>query len=470
MVVCQVRLADNEGRLWQTDTAFSPCVLLQHLLDLRRNEPPRLVCNLPQEMRSILDGPCLAANAYDGYDHRAYRYFYLDGSAWLVRFKHQGAYHDVFLLEGTTLLVRSRALYGEGWNPLPMEDEAGLPLPAGPPYTMPDEEDEEAFAQWEESEEASDGNMPDIVHTMDLRSLLLRSRLPLPGGAYWDSDLPVPVIFRRVMGQGPPERAVSIQPKPPPLPSPTQAEAGQFVTWTLENNHELDLRTRCSGVLHVGADYLIKAQAAFEIALGSESEPVDVIRCRVRLTDEEGGLWEAVTHFTPEAFLEGMTALLPADHPRFVEGEEQREDEPLLAGIRGGILDDGGWRHFLVGSWAVSVCFNNQRPRYALFGGGYRVRVQASGLVGYRRAINLDNEQGFMTWVPDAQSAGLREEELPPIVFDMADADLLFRNTTFAVDDGFWHQNDLPIPIVFERLDTRAEPQEGVQFRPDVER
>ena len=35
---------------------------------------------------------------------------------------------------------------------------------------------------------------------------------------------------------------------------------------------------------------------------------------------------------------------------------------------------------------------------------------------------------------------------------------------TFAVDDGFWHHNDLPIPVVFERLELREEPQPSVTF------
>jgi hypothetical protein len=209
-------------------------------------------------------------------------------------------------------------------------------------------------------------------------------------------------------------------------------------------------------------------QVCFDIAPGSTSEPLDVVRCRARLADDQGGLWEAVTHFTAEAFIEGMAALLNGEHPGFVEDQE-RTDEPLLAGIRG-LLDDGGWRHFLVGEWAVSICFQNQRPRFTLFGDRYYIDVRASGLIGCRRAIDLENVEGFTTWKPEQPPGGLREEELPPIAFRMSYPDLLFRNTTFAIDDGFWHRNDLAIPIVFERLAERAAPQEGVTFRPDSSR
>jgi hypothetical protein len=461
-LICRVRLADDQGRLWQSESAFAPSVLLQHLLDLDRKTPPRLASHIPQEWADALDGPCLAKRASDGYDHRAYRYFYLDGRAWFVRFKHQGADHDVYLVEGTRLLVRTVALYAEGWNPLLVEDEAGGPLPAGAPYRMPEEEDEKAFAAWEDSEEAADGTVPDLVHEMDVRPLLFRNRLPLMADAYWDNDLPDPTTFRRVEGEGTPQPAVSFRPPCPPLPH-RQSAPGRFTGWVLENNHDLALRTSAGGILTVQKDYLIRAEGRFEIAPGSESELVDVIRGRVRLADEQGGLWEAVAHFTPEAFVEGMIALLPGDHPRFLEGEVKGGSDPLLAGVRG-LLDDGGWRHFLVGEWAVSVCFANQKPRFALFAGP-RVEVQASGLVGYRRAIHLENEHGFITWRAEQPSDGLRQEELPPIIFEMSHADLLFRNTTFAVDDGFWHMNDLPIPVIFDRLDTTGEPQEGVALQ-----
>jgi hypothetical protein len=228
----------------------------------------------------------------------------------------------------------------------------------------------------------------------------------------------------------------------------------------------LELRTNAGGVLHIGADFPITVPECLDIAPGSAGEPLDVIRCRARLADDEGGLWEAVTHFTPEVFLEAMAALLPGEHPRFAEGKE-RTDEPLLAGIRG-LFDDGCWRHFLVGEWAVSICFRNQRPRFTLFGDRWSIEVRASGLVGYRRAIDLENDQGFMTWKREQPPGGLREQELPPITFAMSYADLLLRNTTFAIDDGFWHRNDLAIPIVFERLDETGAPQEGVTFRPDA--
>src|SRR5262249_31722736 len=151
--------------------------------------PPRLAGNLPSAWRDAANGPCLAEGAYEGYDHRTYRYFYLDGRAWFVRFKHQGAYHDIYPLQGSRILVRSRTLYAERWNPLVLEDGEGRPLPAGLPYKVPPVEDEEAFAAWEDSEEATDGSTPDLFHEMDIRPLLFRARLLPPAPAYWDNDL-----------------------------------------------------------------------------------------------------------------------------------------------------------------------------------------------------------------------------------------------------------------------------------------
>jgi hypothetical protein len=468
-IICQVRLADNQGRMWECESAFTAYVFLLHLLDASRKEPPRLAEHLPDEWREALEGPALAENTYEGYDHRTHRYFYLDGRAWYVRFKYQGAYHDVYPLAGTRILVRTRALWGEAWNPLPLEDESGQPLPAGPPYLIPDyDEDEEAYAAWEESEEAGgEDTIPDLFHEMDLRPLLFRSRLSLQGESWFDDCLPSPLIFKRVAGAGPPQPAVSVRQAAPVSP-PRAAQEVVFTTWTFDSRQELDLRTNAGGFLHLVAEGLLNASVSFEVAPGSEREAQDVILGRVRLADEEGGLWESVARFTPEAFVEGLTALLPGDGPVFLEGERKNESPPLPGGIRG-VLDDGGWRHFLVGEWAVSIRFANQKPRFDLFGGSYRLGVQVRGLVGYRRPIELENHQGLITWKPD-QQAELVEEELPPIAFQMDYEELLFRNTTFAVDDGFWHGNDLPIPIVFERLLGSGEPQEGVVFRPTAVR
>jgi hypothetical protein len=261
-VFCLVRLADNEGRLWQAESAFSADVFLRHLIDLGRKEPPHLARNLPQPWREALNRPCLAEGTYAGYDHRSYRYFYLDGKAWFVRFKYQGAYHDLYPLDGGRILVRSRTLYAEGWNPLPLEDEAGLPLPAGAPYQAPDyEEDEEAYDAWADSDEHGDGNVPDLFHEMDIRPLLFRARLPLNVEAFWDSDLPAPVVFRRVAGEDTPQPAVRLRGPAPAAPL-RPALPGEFVSWNLENQHELDLRTNAAGVLHLGEDGPITPRSA----------------------------------------------------------------------------------------------------------------------------------------------------------------------------------------------------------------
>ena len=42
-----------------------------------------------------------------------------------------------------------------------------------------------------------------------------------------------------------------------------------------------------------------------------------------------------------------------------------------------------------------------------------------------------------------------------------------FRNTTFAVDDGFFHHSPIPIPVVFTRVGT-APANPRVRFVPDA--
>src|SRR5205823_6757400 len=93
--------------------------------------------------------------------------------------------------------------------------------------------------------------------------------------------------------------------------------------------------------------------------------------------------------------------------------------------------------------------------------------VQVSGLVGTWHRLRYYEEDRHLAAEPGPQEEGAREQPVAPLVYELAFHHLLFRNTTFAVDDGFWHNNDIPIPLVFCRGPGAGAPQEGVNFVPD---
>src|SRR5206468_2295919 len=77
-----------------------------------------------------------------------------------------------------------------------------------------------------------------------------------------------------------------------------------FVAMAEEYGEPLEFATDARGRLAVqgGASYRVK----LEKHPGGAGEPVDVLRKRVRVTDDRGAVWECVTHCTPEVFFEKL--------------------------------------------------------------------------------------------------------------------------------------------------------------------
>ena len=201
----------------------------------------------------------------------------------------------------------------------------------------------------------------------------------------------------------------------------------------------------------------------------SAIEPVDVLRARVRLTDEAGDIWEAVSLFTPEVFFEKLIDLDSIDCANFSEGAN--DGEWLLSGVRA-LLEDGAWRYAFLSNELLAFP-GEQRPRVDIAIGeeARKFQVRMTGLVGRRRPVNLDRDYIVLDPEDRAGERSLWERDvpLPPLVFTIPLHDLVFRNTTFAVDDGFWHRNPIPIPVVFSRVG-HDEPRAGVRFLPNAMR
>jgi hypothetical protein len=438
ILTCQVRLADDCGRLWQAESHFSAAVLLRKLIDLSRKEPARWLTGVPPSWQK--PGRALFTEANYFSDDRFHRYFYVDNTACFLRFKYLAITFDLFELDGPTLLACPRGMFGS-WNRLVLEEANGTPV--APPSPPPESCEGEPYGDHDE--------YPPMAYTLDVRELLFHNVVDEGWG---DNEFPLPVVFRRAKGKAEPQPAVVAMPRPAPSQQPAAEE--RFTPFGLLQNGPVHFQAGGGGLT---ASSELSVAASLEVAPGSEKEPFDVVRCRTRVADSAGRLWEAVTHFIPDYLLTFLHDLDWISMPVFEESEE--EGEPLLVGVRGGLWDDGGWRHFFVDGWAVSVRFDGQKPRFDILPGP---QVRLRGLTGFRRPVQSEDE--YTDWKTRDRPWPVIEEPLPPIVFEMRPGRLLFRNTTFAIDDGFWHHNDLPIPVVFEPLDATGEPQANVVFTP----
>jgi hypothetical protein len=460
---CRVQVADAEGRLWEAESIFTPEVFLERWIDLSRVQAPYWLANAPEEWRRACEEHVLLAGIGDGSDDRSHRYFYFDLTAFYFRFKHFGIAYDLVRLEGTRLLVRISYVFGS-WVAMPIEGPDGRPqIP--PAQAEPSGEEGVEFA-WLD-------NLDPMVFELDCRHLLFRNTACVEDDDhpfYVENEIPLPVVFRRVDGEGEPQSAVTIQPRRSVLMQPFPVAPGaDFVEVILENGADLELPVASGGCLRRTWGG-VRVAFRLDTAPGSAAEPVDVLRCVTRLADDRGDLWQAQSLFTPEVFLERMVD--PAKHRQPLADEEAdrqwdlRKDNRLLSGIRGRL--EGNHRYFLTTDHAVAVVGANQPIRFDVAGQGRDLLVRVTGLTGVRWPLTVNPQDEYAGLTEECLGKPRQEGPLPPLVYQIDIADLLFRNTTFAVDDGFWHLNDLPIPLLWERIEGKGEPQDGVRYYPDT--
>ncbi|HKB39310.1 MAG TPA: hypothetical protein VKD72_22925 [Gemmataceae bacterium] len=463
------RLADAEGRLWQARVDPSPRLLTAGLVDLSRREPAHFERCAPERFRQAFDKKRVLLEAFDLLDDRFYRYFVLDDMAFILNFKYQGPGYEIVVLDERLLLVRASGFFGS-WNrhriPAPGES------PAIPIRKFPATEEED----WDDEEDEDEGdydNAPPIYYTMRLRDFLAGDQVyPCEENRFGESDISRPLRFGKVRGKGEPQSAVTFRPSRSAVsPLGPPATESRLVPISLSNDpeappentrREVVFPTAESGDLVITAPNLA---GTFRLGFRHRDAVRDVLSCVFRVPDSDGNLWEAETVFTPEVFLEQLVTLQRTSWAVFESTTEEDtqifKEHLLLSGIRD-TLDDGSRRLFLVADNAiVDVTFDNQKVTYDVAGQkGLLVRV--SGLTGRVYPAAGDREYVDVDLSKHAEG----ERAVPPIVFPLEVRSLIFRNTTFCVDEGYWHRNDLPLPLIFHRVPGTGEPQADVVFRP----
>jgi hypothetical protein len=477
---CELRIADSAGKIWQATSSFVSRWLLYPLIDLSRKHLPRWLRNAPLEWREALKRRSLIRNIAATYDDRFYRHVWIDNTGFYLQYKYLPAGFEIAALTPERLVVRVDKLFCS-WNPLPVAGPDGtpIPLPAGR-RVLSDEEQREEEERLEESDEDGDfAHVPPLAYEIDAGRVLFHNTThsEKDGEHVSWSNLPLsrPLVFRPVRGQGTPQPGVEFDAEATPAPSARADEGDEsgFVAMTVQSYDPLEFLT------DTGERLLVESgERPWAVRLdrqpGSDRELVDVLRCRVRLSDEAGNLWESVVLFTPAFFLEKLIDLHRTDLVVSVStapGPWAQMPGDLLR-VRA-LIDDKVWRYFLTENELMAFCGDRQKPTVdvSLFSRqSFAVRI--SGLVGRRRPIETDDESRYFVFDPESHPAepALWEQDQPllPLVYELSFAELAFRNTTFAIDDGFWHQNAIPIPVVLTRVGKGAT-QPGVRLLPLLE-
>jgi hypothetical protein len=457
---CELRIADAWGKVWQATGTFRSDWLFYPLINLARKETPRWLRNAPEEWRTALRDRALI-RAVPWTDDRNYRAVWIDNTAVCFQLDYICVNYDIAALSADQCLVQvSRATCS--WNSLPVAGPDGTPLPvspARPPLT-----------EHRRSESGDGDEIQPLAYTLDAGRILFRNTGVEDSEGWWDQAISRPLLFRRTRGKGEAQRVVTFHAAARPTPSarlPADDDT-QFVRTTQHSNPELEVLTDAGGWLRVDS-FALTGDVKLDRYPGATG-PEDVLRCRLRLTDEVGDLWEGVSVFTPEVFFEKLEDLEYVPLRDFEGAEEPwHPPEGSLLGVRAH-LDDGGWRYLLLYNDLVAFHTDDQHPRLDVSPDGTGFAVRLTGLIGRRRPVLWGDY--YIELDPEARKDEVpgwdHDQPLPGIRFSVSLLDLCFRNTTFAVDEGFWHGNAIPIPVVFTRIG-KGKPNPGIRFVPDEE-
>jgi hypothetical protein len=470
VIDCELRIADAAGKVWQATGTFDSEWLLYPLVDLSRREPARWLRNAPKEWRTALEKRPLLQGISHTYDDRFYRYVWIDNTAFCLQFKYLGASFDIAALSDDQLIVQVGQLFCS-WNPLVVAGADGAPLPVGPPRPkLTDEEYEEEIERLEEAGEFGDyEHIHPLAYTLDAGRLLFRNTTAEDEDEDWtDTRIPRPLVFRRTRFRGKAQRIVTFHAKAHPTPAsrpPTGDDTG-FVRMTREYSPIMDLLTDAGGRLRVNARTLT-AEVKLDRYPGASGDE-DVLCCRLRLTDEAGDTWEGLSVFTPDFFFEKLEDMDDTSLRDFESADDTwTPPEGSLLGVRAH-LDDGGWRYLLLYNDMIAFRTDDQHPRIDVSPTETGFAVRITGLVGRRRPVK--NDDHYTELDPADRVAEVpaweQDQPLPAIRYALSLLTLPFRNTTFAVDEGFWHGNGIPIPVVFTRVG-KGQPVAGITFVPD---
>jgi hypothetical protein len=217
-----------------------------------------------------------------------------------------------------------------------------------------------------------------------------------------------------------------------------------------------DLPAGDGGRLHLAAGEFLPL--AFSFVIGESDDETDWLESRVRLTDDQGRVWEGRAIRQPSEIIGQMTDFgngsWPVTEseapPEWIEALEQRA---FFTGARD-LLDDRFYRRLYLEDRLWYVPFKYQGPTLDLAFhreetvGLVRVIARVSGLYAFP---SLEDRSPV---------------DLPPICFETSVHHRLFENNWVLDEEGEWDLDPIPRTVVFQETGVRGDPVPGIRFVP----
>jgi hypothetical protein len=187
-----------------------------------------------------------------------------------------------------------------------------------------------------------------------------------------------------------------------------------------------------------------------------EELPTDVLSAELRIADAQGRLWQTTSSFSAELLVSRMVDLSYVNSSLSWDSRSKRKSEvkspfDAVSALKDVIVscDDRAYRHFTIdGKRVVAVKFEYT---VLAFDVAWGTEVMDPHHVSLRVRLRDDCLQDRRT-----------DEDLGGLCFSINWQELFRRNTHKRTSDGVWRSSSLPLPLIFQPLRERADPQEGV--------
>ena len=213
VVNCELRLADAEGELWQSTTAFFARCLIYSLVDLLCKEPAGWLRNAPATWRDALSKHSFISGLNAVYDDRFYRLVWIDNTGFCLHFKYLYAGFQIAALPPDRLVVQVGELFCS-WNPLMTASPDGSPLILPKRLHIPtdEERDEEDARSRHEGWSGDYDTIRPLVYPIAAGRVWFRNNAVQDTDSEWhEPSVDLPVIFRRVHGNSEPQNLVTFR-------------------------------------------------------------------------------------------------------------------------------------------------------------------------------------------------------------------------------------------------------------------
>jgi hypothetical protein len=262
-----------------------------------------------------------------------------------------------------------------------------------------------------------------------------------------------------------------------------------FVPITLDNRWFVEfLAEEPEGVLRLDPG---PVRVSFRLAFEHRNTdgPMDALASQVRLADAAGRLWESESVFTTRLFIErlidvGRTRGPCWFHHAPAEWREAFEKRAMISGA-GELHDDRFYRYFYADNTAFCFQFKYQVPSFDVAHlAGTTLLVRARPAWGWWNPLPVEAADGsplpadtFRVPEPGEEEDEWEDEgekdkvfadfeEIDALVCELDCRDLLFNNSAYDQNDGWWGEGGLVCPPSFRRLRNKGEAQAGVTFHP----